>query len=146
MFMGTRRRFIRACSALAASAVLLPVAPLPAARRWQKVSLAGVAFGTLAAQVNSRFFLHHSNGTEQPLVLIGADRADGADFERFSLLFRGNADSLLGQDTYIFEHACLGRFEMFIVPVGRRGKVHCHYEAVFCRPTPVWHTGGHQPT
>ena len=56
--------------------------------------------------------------------------------EKFSLLFRGDAIRPLGQNTYAFEHARIGRFEMFIVPIGREDQGQCHYEAVFHRSPP----------
>jgi len=52
--------------------------------------------------------------------------------ESFSLLFLGPADPLLQQKTYGFEHEQTGRFELFIVPVGRRPEG-LEYEAVFNR-------------
>lgn len=54
---------------------------------------------------------------------------------QFSLLFRGSHDVPLTQDTYAFEHAALGRFSMFIVPVGLRDGKACYYEAIFNRAT-----------
>ena len=141
--MGTRRRFIRDCSALTASAAFLPASELAAARPWREVSLADVSFATLAALVNSRFLLRNPNGDAQALELIEVEPTPGHDsfagdggMETFSLLFRGDAVRPLGQNTYSFEHARIGRFEMFIVPIGREDRSHCHYEAVFIRPSP----------
>jgi len=52
--------------------------------------------------------------------------------EQFSLLFMGPISSPLGQGTYAFLHAKMGRQELFIVPIGPRdGKL--AYEAVFAR-------------
>jgi hypothetical protein len=52
--------------------------------------------------------------------------------EQFSLLFHGPDQPLLGQGSYQFEHARMGAFEMFIVPIGREpGRL--IYEAVFSR-------------
>ena len=50
----------------------------------------------------------------------------------FSLLFTGPIDRPLDQRTYPFEHERIGRFDLFIVPVGadRSGR---QYEAVFNR-------------
>ena len=56
----------------------------------------------------------------------------GARHESFSLLFDGPADRPLAQRTYPFEHERLGRFDLFIVPVGNeRGRM--QYQAVFNR-------------
>ena len=116
---------------------------MAAPRRWQAVSLADIAFGTLAAQVNSRFIVRDPNGDAHSLELIRAETAPGGESvasnegsEKFSLLFRGDAIRLLGQNTYAFEHARIGRFEMFIVPIGREHRSQCYYEAVFNRPPP----------
>ncbi len=116
---------------------------LAAPRRWREVSLADVAFETLAAQVTSRFLMRNASGDTQSLELIGAEPTSGDDslagegaVESFSLLFRGDTTSPLSQNTYYFEHARLGRFEMFIVPIGREDRNHCYYEAVFNRPPP----------
>ena len=48
----------------------------------------------------------------------------------FSLLFRGPMEPILPQKMYPFEHPELGKFDLFIVPVGpdQAGQV---YEAVF---------------
>jgi hypothetical protein len=52
--------------------------------------------------------------------------------ESFSLLFvgPGNAKDLT-QDTYVFEHAALGRFSLFLVPVGK--STNRHHEAIIVR-------------
>lgn len=56
----------------------------------------------------------------------------GARHESFSLFFDGPADRPLAQRTYSFEHERLGRFDLFIVPVGNeRGRL--QYQAVFNR-------------
>ncbi len=54
--------------------------------------------------------------------------------EKFSLLFRGLPSQPLAQDTYLFEHRMLGRFAMFIVPIGSRNAGYRLYEAIFNRP------------
>jgi hypothetical protein len=53
--------------------------------------------------------------------------------ESFSLLFRASTRTRpIKQRTYLFEHDQMGSFKMFIVPVGRVGKM-VYYEAVFNR-------------
>jgi len=147
--MATRRRFIRDCSALVVSATLVPASVTAAPRRWREVSLANVAFGTLVALVNSTFVLRHTNGDAQALELIEAALAPGSNSlagddggESFSLFFRGDATRPLGQNSYAFDHSRIGRFEMFIVPIGREAGSHCYYEAVFNRPPPESLAGG----
>lgn len=51
---------------------------------------------------------------------------------RFSILFQGANDRLLGQGTYRFEHRDLGEFPLFIVPVGPLTD-EAYYEAIFNR-------------
>jgi len=52
--------------------------------------------------------------------------------ESFSVIFDGPDDRLLPQGMYVFEHGGLGRFELFIVPVGRKPGAF-QYQAVFNR-------------
>jgi len=53
-----------------------------------------------------------------------------AQRDAFSIVFRGPAEPVLPQQIYALEHAKLGRFELFLVPLGpdSRGM---RYEAVF---------------
>ena len=62
--------------------------------------------------------------------------SEDASNEKFSLLFSGPAGEPLSQDTHNFEHLRIGRFQMFIGPVGPREPGHRYYEAVFNRPVP----------
>ncbi len=48
----------------------------------------------------------------------------------FSVVFRGGADVSLRQRTYRMEHAGIGEFEIFLVPIGPDEKGP-RYEAVF---------------
>jgi hypothetical protein len=59
-----------------------------------------------------------------------ASQPTSSDRSPFSLHFRGPLQPILTQRIYPFEHPGLGRFEMFIVPLGpdREGMI---YEAVF---------------
>jgi hypothetical protein len=58
----------------------------------------------------------------------------GAVYESFSLLFLGPADRLLPQRSYAFECEPVGRFDLFIVPIGR-DQSGVRYEAAFNRLT-----------
>lgn len=105
--------------------------------------MADVAFGTLAALVHSTFVVGDGTGGAQALKLVEAELTLGGDGfagagrgESFSLCFRGDATRRLGQNTYSFDHSRIGRFEMFIVPIGREDQSGCFYEAVFNRPLP----------
>ena len=55
-----------------------------------------------------------------------------AGYESFSLLFLGPADRLLPQGSYAFECEQVGRFDLFIVPIGRDASG-VRYEATFNR-------------
>ena len=57
-------------------------------------------------------------------------RAGGEDSTSFTILFKGPGDPILRQGMYPMEHKRIGRFDLFIVPVGR-DEEHCDYEAVF---------------
>ena len=120
--MTSRRRFIRGCAALAASAAVVPA--LVIARREADIRLE-----TFGALLNSRFLARNSEGETQTLMLVGVDGVR----ETFSVLFRADPGCPLAQDTYRFAHKQLGEFEMFIVPVGRSDRSGCYYEAVFNR-------------
>ncbi len=52
--------------------------------------------------------------------------------ESFSVIFDGPDKRFLPQGTYVFEREGLGRFELFIVPVGRKPGAF-QYQAVFNR-------------
>jgi hypothetical protein len=53
-------------------------------------------------------------------------------YEQFALEFLGPVDRLLPQRIYSFESAPIGRFELFIVPVGRDANG-TRYQAAFNR-------------
>ena len=52
--------------------------------------------------------------------------------ERFSIVFRTSNDFFLGQGLRALEHNEMGRFELFLVPIGRND-TGTSYEAVFNR-------------
>lgn len=74
----------------------------------------------------------------QPPTVVGLELIEVSELkkskrqERFSLVFRGPLAMPMGQGRYEVEHAELGTFELFIVPIARdeRG---FSYEAVFNR-------------
>jgi hypothetical protein len=57
---------------------------------------------------------------------------NGPIFENFSLFFLGPPDPVLPQKIYPFESAPHGRFELFIVPIGR-DQNGTRYQAIFSR-------------
>ncbi len=75
--------------------------------------------------------LEPNRTSELELVELN-DARPSPEYESFSLLFRGSAADPLGQGMYRFEHARLGIFDLFIVPVAQDGTGR-YYEAVFNR-------------
>ena len=71
------------------------------------------------------------------LVLIEATgshmQGAGDGGENFSIIFKGPPAPLLPQRIYSLEHDIMGRFDLFIVPVGQ-DKTGIQYQAVFNRP------------
>jgi hypothetical protein len=98
-------------------------------------------------ELNSRIFaecLHDTftliapNGETVPLELIEVtDLPSPPGNEQFSVVFREIEGHRASQGTYTLEHARLGRFELFLVPIDT-GKGNVALEAAFNRfcPTP----------
>ena len=147
LFMTSRRKFIAQCSAVTTVAALPAGLGVCSSLGLREVALDRLGFSTFARLVGSRFHVLQPQGTVG-LELIEAEAGQGRAFRRgmekdepeeFSLLFCGAPDQPLGQDSYAFAHARVGRFVMFIVPVwdlvavtGAR-----FYEAVFNRAVGV---------
>jgi hypothetical protein len=92
---------------------------------------------TFARHLNTIFRIQLGNSRETHLKLVNiGDLAKRKGVvkgrEHFSLLFVGPAHSSdLSQETYSIEHDSLGRFSLFLVPVGRPEDR--HHEAVIHR-------------
>lgn len=69
---------------------------------------------------------------EVTLVEVSGKLSD-AKLEQFSLLFQGPRETLLPQKIYAFEHAEMGQFELFIVPVLHTDQSKFYYQAAFSR-------------
>ncbi len=69
--------------------------------------------------------------TIPPIAPVGAVGARARQ-DRFHLHFDGPEHRLLPQGIYRLEHASLGTFELFLVPIGREAGI-VRYEAVFNR-------------
>jgi hypothetical protein len=145
--MSTRREFLRHLSAVSAAVMLARVTAFgkTLSSAMKDIPLDELSYAALAAQLNSTFRVRSNPGHTVKLELIEASLSPEAPrkadrpaprFERFSLLFRGAADELLEQKIHRFEQEQIGRFEMFIVPIGSRDKGHVYYEAVFNRAMP----------
>lgn len=94
-----------------------------------------------AARLGDHFVLEREAPVESPgeveLALVevtalawpGRPPARGRS-EPFSCLFRGPAESRLGQGTHVLAHPALGRLALFLVPVGP-AEGGLGYEAIF---------------
>lgn len=52
--------------------------------------------------------------------------------QNFSIQFEGLSEVFLPQKIYTFEHVSLGRFDLFIVPIGKdKSSQRMRYEAIF---------------
>lgn len=87
----------------------------------------------LAENLHTLFQLHVEPDRTSELELVElTDGRASPEYEAFALLFRGPAGERLAQGLYRLEHAHLGAFDLFIVPVGQ-DQVGTYYEAVFNR-------------
>jgi hypothetical protein len=142
--MPTRRKFIASCTALAATASMKPVIALGSPFRSRQVPLEEISFLDFATKVNSRFMVLSESRALAELRLAAANPLRAERFavansedgrnEKFSLLFMGGEITPLLSGIYDFEHESIGRFQMFISPVGQNETGSCRYEAVFNRP------------
>jgi len=73
--------------------------------------------GTYVPLVGSTFDVERPDGAHVAVELVGATELPGRG-ECFSLIFRGPSDASLDQRTYRVEHASLGDFPLFLVPLG----------------------------
>ncbi|MDB6029937.1 MAG: hypothetical protein JWM16_275 [Verrucomicrobiales bacterium] len=153
--MPSRRKFLLNCSAFAATAALAPAAALAARPRLRDLGLDSLSPSLLTQHLNSWFVVRDAAGAAVAVQLVAVevhDREASApsplasdSFEKFSVLFAGDVSQPLDQNTYFFEHAGIGRFAMFIVPIGRPDLNRCFYEAVFSRPMPASGHPGRRP-
>jgi len=61
-----------------------------------------------------------------------SERKYAPGHEQFSIVLRGSNDSALGQGVFQVEHATMGAFELFIVPISA-DQQGTYYEAIFNR-------------
>jgi hypothetical protein len=138
--MSTRREFLLTCGVLASGTALVPVIALASRPVSLQVPLGEMSALTLAEQIGTWFMVRDVAGGEIPLQLTAVEACSSSTnegHEQFSMLFAGSTSQALGQNTYPFQHAAIGSFELFIVPVGLPQSTHCLYEAAFNRPTPA---------
>ena len=104
------------------------------------ISLEQIHFEAFAAAVKSVFRVETAENQALDLELseVTAPRYSaqggnsGSKHESFALLFTGPANPLLSQQMYWFESSTIGRFELFITPIGRDANG-ARYEAAFNR-------------
>ncbi|HWI64812.1 MAG TPA: hypothetical protein VNT75_23530 [Symbiobacteriaceae bacterium] len=83
--------------------------------------------------LNTTFRAVPEPGHAVDLVLVQAqDKGSTTRIEQFSVMFRGPLHTFLPQRLYALEHAVLGSFELFLVPVGK-DEDGFRYQAVFNR-------------
>jgi hypothetical protein len=141
--MTSRRQFLTGCSALTLTASLAPAAYFSALLPVGRVTLDQISFADFSAQVDTVFKVYQK---PVELKLVEAKltptfhppngMAVDAGNEKFSLLFSAGKNPALTQDTYVFEHTGIGRFEMFIVPAASRDASRTYYQAIFNRTAP----------
>lgn len=95
-----------------------------------------------SAYVNSDFLVHAGGANTKYVRLVKVEdfpqkEPSGPGDECFRLAFTAPRGTNLAQRTYGVEHAALGAFALFIVPVGLRAGVDEDYEAVFNRRASV---------
>lgn len=101
----------------------------------KQVNLEDIPFAQFADAAQSTFRIDAGGGVSVALILMEMDsRPTGSrtGLEQFSLLFRGPVEHPLPQRLYAVEHDVIGRFDLFIVPVGRDESGY-QYEAIFNR-------------
>jgi len=96
----------------------------------------------MADNLNSQVFSEHLQTTFRlcvegavplPLELCAVTQNDqGPRVEQFSLLFRGPLKPHFPQGTYTVEHEKLGKFDLFLVPLGP-DSAGMRYQAIFSR-------------
>ena len=88
---------------------------------------------TFVPLVGTDFRIHRPDARPLRVKLIDVKQLRSAG-ESFSLLFHGHAGASLPQGIHRIEHQALGRFDLFVVPVGR-GASGQDFEAVINRIT-----------
>lgn len=85
------------------------------------------------AAIDTRFRIRGVTGQSVEIELIELrEGRSSARQEQFALIFRGPADSFLGQGTFDVAHPVMGAFPLFLVPTAREADGF-RYEAVFNR-------------
>lgn len=114
--MKTRRQFLSRTAAAAVGTALIPTAMASRRVRRALAPESELSYATFAQLLDTSFRIRNLAGGPVRLRLIDAQLHSEDGGECFTLTLLGPAGDILSQDTYEFEHAHLGRFQMFIVP------------------------------
>lgn len=138
-----RRQFLFKGSLLAAVAAALPATSWGSRVLPGLVPLSDLDLETFTVLLGTSFKVYPTQGGIVGLQLQKAQslsfaeqpslRASDTQWECFSLVFSGPPGQPLPQNTYCFEHRLVGKFNMFIVPIGQPSDGVPRYQAVFNR-------------
>ena len=134
----TRRQVLRGVAAGIGLLVASSALPLLHGLGGRRVASATeLTHATFAGVVGTGFRVEVSRSWSPTIHLLSvrsliAQAVPPPTGEGFSLLFAGVLTERFPQATYTVDHSTLGRFDMFLVPVGPAGQDQ-RYEAVFNR-------------
>jgi len=84
-------------------------------------------------QLNTTFHLQVPGAASVPIELFEVSEKDpSAAVEQFSLMFRGPLAPFCPQAIYTLEHEKLGKFDLFLVPLGP-DSAGMRYQVIFSR-------------
>ena len=87
----------------------------------------------LREHLHTAFQIHAPGDSSLTVELFEVtDLNTAPQLEQFSVIFHGPKTPVLPQGTYPLEHAALGRFDLFLVPIGPAGDA-MRYQASFNR-------------
>ena len=92
--------------------------------------LENISVGTFSGHLGSSFRVYPDDSSTLDLELASATELGESSGRPFSVVFRGPRDAPLPQRIYRMEHAEIGVFDIFLVPIGpdEEGLL---YEAIF---------------
>ena len=134
----SRRNFIKRSTMVAlATGVPLTVAERLSASAASSAAPADnvLAKSAFEGELNTNFTITANRSKVVVKLVEVQDLGDQAlrSTEAFSLMFRGDANKALSQDTYVIEHDRLGTFSFLLVPMRRDNRDRTRYEAVINR-------------
>ena len=88
---------------------------------------------TFLEHLNTRFRVFAEAADPLDIELVKVTSLSSPGNVQFSIQFQGPGNVFLPQRIYTLEHEILGRFDLFLVPVGKNSNGF-EYEAVFNRP------------